>query len=33
MPEYVINEYNPLLDSSDMDPSDWYSSFVLLSKF
>ncbi len=24
MPSWVINEYDPLLDSSDMQPSDWY---------
>ena len=23
MPDYVINEYSPLIDSSDMKPSDW----------
>ena len=23
MPEYVIHEYNPLIDSSDMTPADW----------
>lgn len=23
MPEFVINEYQPLMDSSDMSPSDW----------
>ena len=25
MPEFVINEYQPLMDSSDMSPSDWQS--------
>ena len=25
MPEFVINEYEPLMDSSDMSPSDWQS--------
>lgn len=23
MPEFVINEYSPLMDSSDMEPADW----------
>jgi hypothetical protein len=28
MPRFVLKEYNPLLDSSDMEPDDWYHLFI-----